>query len=107
MITIRDLQEAIAECHGVRDPDARTCIKLAAYYTILDHMADTSIEGYSKDSGEATESTIANYGTSDFLQNIKGKDPEKVFGLIDELVSTVEIFDPRLYAAFMRKVVTL
>ena len=31
MITEHDLKEAIAECEGNRNPDARTCIKLAAH----------------------------------------------------------------------------
>ena len=30
----KDLNEAIAECQGKRNPDANTCIKLAAYLTI-------------------------------------------------------------------------
>ena len=35
MITLDDLEAAIAECEGERNPNANTCIKLAAYYTIL------------------------------------------------------------------------
>ena len=38
MITEKDLQEAIAECEGQRNPNANTCIKLAAFYTIRQHM---------------------------------------------------------------------
>ena len=38
MITEKDLQEAIAECEGARNPNANTCIKLAAFYTIRQHM---------------------------------------------------------------------
>ena len=34
MITEKDLQEAIAECIGQRNPNANTAIKLAAFYTI-------------------------------------------------------------------------
>ena len=34
MITEKDLQEAIAECQGQRNPTTSTCIKLAAFYTI-------------------------------------------------------------------------
>ena len=36
MITEQDLLEAIAECQGQRNPNANTCIKLAAYYIILE-----------------------------------------------------------------------
>ena len=38
MITEHDLQAAIAECQGKRNPDASTCIKLAAFYTIRNHL---------------------------------------------------------------------
>ena len=34
MITEQDLREAIAECQGQRNPNANTCIKLAAFLTI-------------------------------------------------------------------------
>ena len=34
MIREEDLQEAIAECQGQRNPNANTAIKLAAFYTI-------------------------------------------------------------------------
>ena len=40
MIKEEDLQEAIAECQGVRNPNANTCLKLASYYTILDHTKE-------------------------------------------------------------------
>ena len=48
MITVDELKAAIAEMQGERNPNAQTCIKLAAYYTILNELQgnpDTS--GYS------------------------------------------------------------
>ena len=47
MITEQDLQEAIAECQGERHPNANTCMKLAAFYTIKnelypDHFRDAT-----------------------------------------------------------------
>ena len=38
MITKYDLEAAIAECQGKRNPDASTCIKLAAFLTIKKEM---------------------------------------------------------------------
>ena len=43
MITERDLLEAIAECEGTPKPNANTCVKLAAYYTILNNMRGEEI----------------------------------------------------------------
>ena len=42
MITEKDLQEAIAECQGERNPNANTCIKLAAFYTIRNELFGNS-----------------------------------------------------------------
>ena len=44
MITEQDLAAAIAECQGKRNPDAATCIKLAAFYTIRDAMFPENTE---------------------------------------------------------------
>jgi hypothetical protein len=38
VIRIEDLDTAIAECQGRRNPDAKTCIMLAAFYTIKREM---------------------------------------------------------------------
>ena len=49
MITRHDLETAIAECQGKRNPDARTCIMLAAFYTIRREMfeEEKEVEHYS------------------------------------------------------------
>ena len=41
MIREDDLRDAIAECEGIRNPTASTCIKLASYYALLDRKAKT------------------------------------------------------------------
>ena len=46
MITEKDLQDAIAECQGERKPNANTCIKLAAYFTIYDHLFPKEADFY-------------------------------------------------------------
>lgn len=38
MITLHDLDTAIAKCQGEENPNAQTCIKLAAFYTIKKEM---------------------------------------------------------------------
>ena len=88
MITKQDLLEAIAECQGVRDPRANTAIKLAAFYTILDHLEyderpqpkmvqnEYSFSGL----GESNEpEKIHTDGGSDFLGLIDGKSQSDVW----------------------------
>lgn len=81
----------------------QNCEKLASVYTVLDHLypEDKIDKGYSFDSG--TE-VIGDYGESEFLQAIKGRNLENVMPIIDELVATVQVLNPRLYASFMRKI---
>ena len=103
MITEQDLRAAIAECQGQRNPNSNTCIKLAAYYTILDHMyggADTvsvDIPSYSHSSNE-------NYtSNSEFMETIKNMDIDSVLQILDELMDTLKAVQPRLYQAVIRK----
>lgn len=104
MITIDDLKAAIAEMQGERNPNANTCIKLAAYYTILNELQgkpDTS--GYSSAPAHSVSETVDYYSETEFGQLVQGKPEASVWPLIDELVSSIEVLQPRLYAAFMRK----
>lgn len=103
MITEKDLHEAIAECQGERNPNANTCIKLAAYYTILNKMEgkrEYPMTGYSAD---PEPETIRIDSDSEFARIVNGKEPRDLWGLIDELVSTVSVVNPRLYASFIRR----
>ena len=109
MITLHDLDEAIMECLGKKSPDANTCIMLAAFYTIKHNLYPEKEErpeiepimdtGYAYTSGP----DITYSGESEFSQVITGKDQNDVFPVIDELMETVKILNPRLYAGVIRR----
>lgn len=114
MITKPDLQAAIAECLGERNPNANTCVKLAAYYTIRDELfpedeqTDTVTGiprgGYSYAPPGEVEKKIEYYSDTEFGQAIEGRRPEEIWPIVDELVSeSVKTLHPRLYDALMRK----
>lgn len=108
MITERDLVEAITECLGKRDPDANTCIKLAAFYTIKRELfpdADQQPErGYSYSNGpEEERGTIAIDSDSEFARKIDGKRQEDVWPVLDELMEIIKGMYPRLYNAVLAK----
>lgn len=109
MITEHDLKEAIAECQGIRDPNANTCIKLAAYYIILDHMQakkeDAPTYSYSKAPMPITVNApyISYQGESDFAQKIDGMECDRVLNIMDELMDTISILNPSLYKSVIRK----
>lgn len=126
MITQQDLQAAIAECIGERNPNANTCIKLAAYYTIRDHLfpqetdqltkqtvasqiGDNNFEIHNASSfappPDDVESTIDYYSDTEFGRLIDGRKASDIWPIVDELVSeAVQVTNPRLYAAFLRKI---
>lgn len=112
MITERDLKEAIAECQGVREPNANTCVKLAAYYIILDHIQtperkneeiEPPVYSYSAPPLSTSIDNVTYYGESDFAKKIYGMDSEDVWPVMDELMSTLSILNPGLYNGVMRK----
>lgn len=103
MIRENDLREAIAEMQGQKNPNANTCIKLAAYYTILDHLTGNELQYSEMSSYSAGGSAIEYEGESDFAKAIKGRDPGDVWPVIDELMTTIQVIHPRLYNGVMAK----
>ena len=106
MIRLDDLREAIAECEGEREPKADTCIKLAAYYTIMDHMGGNEPPAYSHQAEPVARQTdsIRYEGDSDFARAVDGKSPDAIWPIMDELMSTLQALNPRLYAGVMRRI---
>ena len=111
MITEQDLQEAIAECEGQRNPNANTCIKLAAFYTIRREMFGAGDNSYSLAPSPQSipvasepESEIYYHGDSDFAKAIYGKDPDAMWAIMDELMTALQVVNPRLYDSVMRKI---
>ena len=110
MITEHDLREAIAECEGQRNPNASTCIKLAAFYTIrrelFGDLADPVISrGFSGAKAPDPEETVsAGYDSgSRFSEAVKGKDLSGCLAVMDELMDTLQILNPRLHDGVIRK----
>lgn len=107
MITQHDLDEAIAECEGQRNPNANTCIKLAAFYTIKKELFGNSeppkIEsGYSY-APSPQDDIISWESDTEFSEAIRGRNPVDVWGTIDELMTALSVVNPRLYDATIRK----
>lgn len=96
MISRRDLIEAIEECE--KEPITfQSCEKLATLFIVYDHLYGEV------ESKPTAETIIGKWGESDFLSTIADKNAEKVWQIVDELVSSVQALYPRLYDAFMAK----
>lgn len=110
MITEQDLRAAIAECEGTRNPNANTCIKLAAYYTILNNMTEGALTqptstvplsmpmSYSYSAGDLP------YSESDFSEAVEKKGIDQAFPIIDELMDALMVLNPGLYKSVLRKI---
>lgn len=109
MITEKDLQEAIAECQGQRNPNASTCIRLASYYALLDRMSSKSdatpnFPSYSFAAQPAEESTIIHYrNDSEFADVIDGMNTDDVWPVIEELMDVLQTVNPKLYGGVIRR----
>ena len=104
MFTKAELLDAIDELSQGKH-SVQNCEKLAAIYTVLDHLYPAEIvipRGYS---GEAPSAeSIPRYGESEFLVAISGREPQTMWLLMDELMTTLSVINPRLYDGVMRKI---
>lgn len=110
---VRAIAKAIAECEGERHPTANTCIKLAAFYTIKEHLfpeksqlpEENSIPQlrYSYAAPDEAETTIDYFSDTEFGRLVNGKNLADVWPVIDELMQALEVLNPRLYAGVIRK----
>lgn len=107
MITERDLEEAIAECLGRKNPDASTCIKLAAFYTIRQELYPSDeierVSAYSYAAGPEKDETVIIGSNSEFARAIDGRKQDEVWPVIDEMMEILKAVYPRLYNAVLAK----
>lgn len=107
MITEQDLKDAIAECQGIRNPNSNTCIKLAAYYTILNQLYGNQAKGEVIPSYSFASEPIYEdlpYSNSDFSQKVMDKGIDKVFPVLDELMDAIMVINPKLYRNTITKI---
>ena len=70
--------------------------KLANLYTIRVPIA--------YDRGHSTSPDPPRWGESDFLCEVKNRDPDAVWEIIDDLMDTLHTVNPRVYEGVMRKI---
>lgn len=118
MITEPEIEAAIAECVGKRNPDANTVRTLAALYTIKEHLypneplqktqqlerAENALSNYSfAPAPDQKPYAISLDSDTDFARVIEGRDPEEIMPLMDEAMSLLASVYPACYDAIMRK----
>lgn len=75
--------------------------KLATFYLLYEHLY------VKKEPVNRIESirevTIDRYGDSEFLQAIEGQKSEDIWMIIDDLMATLQLLNPKLYRATIDK----
>lgn len=110
MITEKDLLEAIAECQGTRNPNANTCIKLAAYYTILNNLnpKDEQSEPMLQPDIPRNSDLVPLIQTeNEFMEVCTGKDIKAVLGVISEHLEAIKLLYPKEYNSIIEKIESL
>ena len=93
LITRKDLLDAINKCQGQKNPNANTCIKLAAYLVILDHTPEDS----------DSRLYASNPSNSEFMRILSDKRMDEVIVVMDDLMEELQATAPKLYYETMER----
>lgn len=75
--------------------------KLATFYSLYDHLYVRKEPMMSFES--IREVIIGKYGDSEFMQVIEGKNAEDAWLVMEELMQTIQMLQPKLYNATIEK----
>lgn len=100
MISKGELLSAIDELEDSA-PTFQNCQKMATFYTLLNAMYRSSEDQPRIETQR--EEIIGNHGDSEFLSLIEGMDSRDAWFLIDELMETIKILQPKLYDSVIRR----
>ena len=119
MLDAAEIRKEIARLE-YEESDYKNYAKLADLYVIRKQMQEdeqgsriTRMQAYSGDPAPivqtaapqtAATQTVSSYGDSDFLRAVEGKDPAKIWPIMDELMDTLALVNRRVYDSVMRKI---
>jgi len=110
MLERRELEERIAEIKGKRDQTVGEIRDLAAFIIARDDLdKDKAVGSYGDAAPIPTaapivETVIGDHGDSEFLQLIAHRDADHVWAVIDGMMETLKVMEPRLYAGVIRRI---
>lgn len=108
MLDIREIEYWISRYENEADK-LDQCVTLSALYSIRDKMigkdpASQQTAAYAEAAAPAERrDALGEYGGSDFLQAVSGKDPASAWSVMDELMDTLQVVNPRAYESVIRK----
>lgn len=101
MLDLREIDMAIEELE--RDGSTMGhCTKLAALYTVRDHLSGSEASTVYEQGYSAAAEPIAS--ASDFLRAVSAKDQAAAWAIMDELMDTLKVVNSKVYESVMRKI---
>lgn len=108
MYSREELVDAINQLLESSHHSIQNCEKLAAVYTVLDHISpDAQPHVNSFSSYEVKQDIIGVYGDSKFLQAIAGKDTQAVWKIMNEMMDAISVLNPKLHKAVLSRLSSL
>ena len=106
MLDIKEIEYWISKLES-EDSSFPAYSKLADLYAIRNQMLGISAQepqvmAYSETATPIQE-TLGEYGDSEFLQAVAGKDSAAAWAVMDELMDTLRVVNQRAYESVMRK----
>lgn len=99
---LKEIDWAISDLEEKETSENRY-ILLAALHICRDHMMGNMPEPRAAVYSEPEAAPLEQYGDSEFLQAISGKRPAEAWAVMDELMDTLRVVNPRTYDSVMRK----
>ncbi len=104
---LKEIEWAISELEGEESSRAGYILR-AALYTCRNEMigvagAQPQTAAYSEEA-KHTQESLGQYGDSEFLRAVSGKDPGAAWRVMDELMETLGALNAKAYNSVMRKI---
>ena len=105
MLDIREIEYWISRYEQEADK-LEHCVTLAALYTCRDQLkggGEVLPQAAGSPQSGGAEEPLDLYGESEFLRELKGKEPARAWAVMDELMETLRVVNARAYQSVMRK----
>lgn len=104
MLDEREIRKEIARLE-YEESSYPNYAKLADLYAIRREMrgGNEFVGAYSAAAPPVAQETVGEYGDSDFLLAVSGKDPAKAWAIVDELMDTLAMVNSKVYNTVMQK----
>jgi len=103
---LKEIEWAISELES-EESSKSGYILLAALYTCRNELLGVPAQPMAYAEAAEPPQTLRQYGDSEFLNTIVGKDPAAAWAIMDDLMESLRVVNLRVYNSVMRKIQNL